>query len=382
MRTMEERYEEMNQRNIYYKTPVQVNTHLNEGHCFAAYALGEWNLQPSFVRLLKRLQDLVGSHASLYRPTPVGTEGMLHQTLLQFIKFDSYPHAPEIVLETMECVSEVISQSAFAPWIQYKGLVWTPTGLALAGYCDEEEKLMKLRSLIEGTLKNRELPCTPPYKNDILHATVLRWTSQPDRMTLYKLEKEVERWSECVFGDLRIHRWTVGKGTWRMLDEEREDFFAIPVYTHICHRGNLHGASKAMENNFGILIQREIQGQSVEIDVWWNEKGLWLGHDAPEHKIKFEWLASSRRRLIHAKDGQTFSYLIRESGKRGLDLHIFYHTEEDYVLTSKGLILGYPGKPIVPGSICMMPERATYKQEDFEKAFWICSDAENFQKNK
>jgi hypothetical protein len=38
------------------------------------------------------------------------------------------------------------------------------------------------------------------------------------------------------------------------------------------------------------------------------------------------------------------------------------------------LILGYPGKPILPGSLCMMPERAKYSQEELEKAWWICSD--------
>jgi len=374
MGTMEVRYEEMNRRNIYYKTPVQVHKEIEKGRCFAAYALGDWYLQPSFVRLISRLQGIVGDSACLYKPIPGSSDGKLHQTLLQYIKFERYPHAPEIELKTMECVSEILSQSKFAPWIQYRGLVWTPSGLALAGYSEEEDKLMKLRSQIEQGLKSQNLPCEIPYVNDILHATVLRWTSQPDAMTLYKLEKEVERWSECVFGELRCAQWTVGKGSWRMRDEEREDYFGIPVHTHICHRGNLHGSRKELENNFGILIQREIQGQYVEVDVWYIDQGLWIGHDKPDYKITFDWLASSKRRLLHAKDGATFSYLMSESGKRGLDLHIFYHTEEDYVLTSKGLILGYPGKPILPGSLCMMPERAKYSQEELEKAFWICSD--------
>jgi hypothetical protein len=194
---------------------------------------------------------------------------------------------------------------------------------------------------------------------------------------LIKLEKEVERWAECVFGELRVDRWIVGKGSWRMREEEREDFFAIPVHQHICHRGNLDGPMKDLENNFGVLIQRAIQGHRVEIDVWYHEQNLWLGHDRPEYKITLEWLASCKRRLIHAKDGKTFEYLLLESGKRALDLHIFYHTEEDYVLTNKGLVICYPGKPLLQGSLCMMPERALYSQEELEKSFSICTDRKN-----
>lgn len=371
---MEAVYEEMNARNIWYKTKPVVNADLSKGRCVAAYSLGDWVLQPSFARLFQRLQRLVGDKACFYRPIPTQSEGLLHQTLLQFIRFDSYPHAPEIVLAAMECVANVISQSQLALWITYRGLVWTPTGLALAGTCDEEDKLMRLREEIQNALQSHGLPCEVPYKNDILHATVLRWTSEPDGLTLIKLEKEVERWAECVFGEMRVKQWIVGKASWRMKEMEREDYFAVPVAQHICHRGNIGGAQKELENNFGVLLQRSIQGYRTEVDVWFHEHHLWLGHDKPEYKITLEWLASDKRRLIHAKDGATFEHLLLESGKRALDLHVFYHTEEDYVLTNKGLVICFPGKPLLEGSLCMMPERANYSQEQLQKIFSICSD--------
>jgi hypothetical protein len=371
---MELVYEEMNQRNIWYKTKPVVNADIGKGRCYAAYGLGNWYLQPSFQRLLTKLKGLVGDYACLYKPVPYQSEGLLHQTLLQFIKFESYPHAEEVLTQAMACVADVIAQSNFAPWITYRGLVWTSTGLALAGYCDEDDKLMRLREEIAQALKNNQLPCEIPYFNNILHATVSRWTKQPDGLTLVKLEKEVERWSECVFGDLRVNRWVVGKASYRMKEEERDDYFAIPVFQHICHRGNVSGPQKELENNFGVLIQRSIQGYRVEVDVWYHENNLWLGHDKPEYKITLDWLASCKKRLIHAKDGKTFEYLLLEAGKRALDLHVFYHTEEDYVLTNKGLVICYPGKPLLEGSLCMMPERAKYTPEDFQKSFSICSD--------
>lgn len=364
----------MNQRNVWYKTKPVVNSDISKGRCVAAYALGDWYLQPSFQRLYTRLHQMLGETACFYKPIPYQSEGLLHQTCLQFVKFDAYPHAEEILLQAMECVSDVLAQSNLALTIQYRGLVWTPTGLALAGYSDEEEKVMKVRQEIEQALRSKNLPCDIPYRNDILHTTFLRWTAQPTGLQLVALEKEVERWAECVFGELRVRRWTVGKGSWRMKEEEREDYFAIPVHQQICHRGNLTGSIKELENNFGILIQRSIQGHRVEVDVWYHEQCLWLGHDKPEYKITLDWLVSCKRRLIHAKDGKTFEYLLQEAGKRALDLHIFYHTEEDYVLTNKGLVICYPGKPLLEGSLCMMPERASYSPVELQQSFAICSD--------
>lgn len=377
---MEALYQEMNTKNTWYATPPRVNSNLSQGRCVAAYALGDWNLQPSFRRLERSLKGMVSQYACLYTANPTQSEGLLHQTLLQFVKFDGYPHAEELVVKAMELVSEIIAKSNLALWITYKGLVWTPTGLALAGYCDDEETLMKVREDIEAALRSHNLPCDIPYKNDILHATVLRWTSEPDKMTLLKLEKEVERWSECVVGELRIKQWIVGKGSWRMKEGEREDSFAVPVYQHVCHRGNLYGPVKEMENNFGILLQRSTQGYHVEVDVWYHEQALWLGHDKPEYKITLEWLAKSKRRLIHAKDGPTLDYLLKESRRLALDLHVFYHTDEDYVLTNKGLVICYPGKPLLNGSLCMMPERATYTHEELQTCFSICTDSKSAEK--
>lgn len=371
---MEQRYEDMNKRNVYWKTPPQINKDIGKGRCVAVYALEGWYLKPSFERLQKKLKSMLGDTACFYKPVPYQSEGLLHQTLLQFVKFDAYPHADELVLKAMETVSDIVARSQLAPWITYKGLVWTPTGLALAGTCLDEERILRLRQAIEEGLKSQNLPCEVPYTNDILHATLLRWVKQPDSLTLLKLEKEVERWSECEFGELRVRRWLIGKGSWRMRDEEREDFFAVPVHQHICHRGNVVGPVKELENNFGVLIQRDIQGFWVEVDVWYHDNNLWLGHDKPEYKITLEWLSSSKRRLIHAKDGATLSYLQQEAGKQALDLHYFYHTDEDYVLSNKGLIICYPGKPLLPGSLCMMPEHANYTQDEMQNSFSVCSD--------
>ena len=80
--------------------------------------------------------------------------------------------------------------------------------------------------------------------------------------------------------------------------------------------------------------------------------------------------------LIHAKDGNTFSTITRYCNERGYPNEIFYHTTEDYILTSKGNIIVFPGKEILPASICMMPENAgrEYSVEEQMNMSGICSD--------
>lgn len=335
---MEQRYEQLNLQNLYYKTPCRVKEDLFVG----AYAFCDWYLQPSFRRLVQKLKDLLKDTASFY-------DSSLYQTLVQWTPTNND-------VEKMETISNIIASCNIAPTITYRGLVWTPTGIAMAGYSDDEDEILKLREALQDTAKTFLVP-------------LFRWVKQPDSLQLLRLEDEVKRWSECVFGEIRIRRWLVGKGG--------EDFFAIPVHQHICHRGNVNGPQKQLENNFGILIQRSIRGMDVEIDVWYHEDSLWLGHDKPEHKITLEWLASSKRRLIHCKDGKTLEYLTLESGKKALDLHLFYHTHEHYAITTKGHIICCPGQPLLKGSLCMMPEMANYTEEEKFNCFSICSDSKD-----
>jgi len=110
---MEAVYEQMNQKNIWYRTKPVVNSDLGKGRCVAAYSVGDWYLQPSFQRLLTRVSAIVGDKACFFKAVPYQSDGLLHQTLLQFIKFESYPHAEQILLEAMNCVADVLLKAIF-----------------------------------------------------------------------------------------------------------------------------------------------------------------------------------------------------------------------------------------------------------------------------
>ena len=377
---LEKIYEDMNKRN----SPITMTPRINPtlaGECYAVYGLQNWYLQPSWLRLCKAIKNCLPLDSFiLYSPTPDTNEGLLHQTLQVFLGFDSpSTQNTEIVKKTSAIVRSVIERYSKAIWIQYRGLVWTPTGLALAGYPQDThdyDYIMEIRKKIEEELKANNLPFEASYTYNTLHATILRWTNEIDVTCQLALKKEVERWQECVFGEIRINAWTIGKGSWKMLASERQDLYKITLYRHICHRGNLHERIQTSENKPQVLQSRDAQHLDIECDVWWQQGKLWLGHDRPEHEVRLEWLAQSPRRLIHAKDGATFEHLLQESGKRALDIHVFYHTTEDYALTNKGIVIVYPGLPLLQGSLCMMPEYTTnpYPLADREKIFMLCSD--------
>jgi hypothetical protein len=132
-----------------------------------------------------------------------------------------------------------------------------------------------------------------------------------------------------------------------------------------------------VENDPTILYTQCKQGIHVECDMWYTSTGWFLGHDAPTHQIDIEtFLKSTRNALIHAKDGKTFSRLIRCCKEHGYDNEIFYHTTEDYVLTTRGNIIVYPGKYIIQNSICMMPENMNrdITNDEYNNIVGICSD--------
>lgn len=104
----------------------------------------------------------------------------------------------------------------------------------------------------------------------------------------------------------------------------------------ISHRGNVKGADSAFENEPNhvlALLKRDIP---VEIDVRL-ENGIWrLGHDKPQYTVDLEYL---KHPLLwcHAKNIEALEEMIAN------DIHCFWHEEDDYTLTSKGIIWTYPG---------------------------------------
>tara|TARA_B110000027_G_C16046520_1_gene267946 strand:+ start:253 stop:684 length:432 start_codon:yes stop_codon:yes gene_type:complete len=139
---------------------------------------------------------------------------------------------------------------------------------------------------------------------------------------------------------------------------------------YISHRGNLTGKSEKDENNPDYLMKAIESGFDVEIDVWFKNNKFYLGHDKPSFEVGTKFLENPRF-WCHAKNINALSELAR------INCHYFWHQEDDFTLTSKGIIWTYPGKYLTNNSVCVLPESTNVKKFD---CLGICSDLiENYK---
>ena len=104
-----------------------------------------------------------------------------------------------------------------------------------------------------------------------------------------------------------------------------------------------------------------------DLIIYYNTNNNWyLGHDNPVFEIKFDFLNNDKL-WLHAKNGDAFNILLQYN-----NINVFWHTNEDWILTSKGYIWTYPNKTLYPKSICVMPEVGY--SGDISNCIGICSD--------
>ena len=133
----------------------------------------------------------------------------------------------------------------------------------------------------------------------------------------------------------------------------------------IAHRGNMNGPNFERENQPSYIQEALDAGSDVEVDVWIVNGHTFLGHDEPQWPVDDAFLKKDRL-WCHAKNIEALQFLL------SIGTHCFWHEEDRYTLTSKGVIWAYPGYP--PGScgVQVMPERT--KEGPDESAWGICSD--------
>jgi hypothetical protein len=140
----------------------------------------------------------------------------------------------------------------------------------------------------------------------------------------------------------------------------------------ISHRGNINGVSKSRENSPSYITEALEKGYDVEVDVRFENRKFFLGHDKNQYEINEKFLLN-KKIWCHAKTTEALDALER------INAHYYWHQEDDYTLTSRGFIWTYPGKKLLSKSICVLPEKFKYNKIDCEG---ICSDfIENYRQN-
>jgi hypothetical protein len=110
----------------------------------------------------------------------------------------------------------------------------------------------------------------------------------------------------------------------------------------ISHRGNLNGRNPELENNPDYILSAISAGYEVEIDVWYVDGILKLGHDFPQYPVSISWIKQFPL-WCHAKNTEAFQFLLNEK------IHCFWHERDKFTLTSCGIPWCYPGNWIYNG---------------------------------
>lgn len=133
----------------------------------------------------------------------------------------------------------------------------------------------------------------------------------------------------------------------------------------ISHRGNVYGTNPALENNPQYILSAVEEKYFVEIDAWKIKDNWWLGHDFPQYEIEENFL-KNKRFLVHAKNLDALKKLME------LEIHCFWHQEDDYAITNRGIIISYPGRACGNNVICMKPELLS--MDTIANSYGVCSD--------
>ena len=140
----------------------------------------------------------------------------------------------------------------------------------------------------------------------------------------------------------------------------------------ISHRGNIDSINPERENTHNYIDEAINSGYHVEIDIYYHDEKLWLGHDNPETVVENKWLVDRAASLfIHAKNHAALEHFLYNT-----NIPVFYHSIEPHVLIGNTkLIWSHNLAEATSNSIIpLLSEEEAQKANDFRHVFGICSD--------
>lgn len=135
----------------------------------------------------------------------------------------------------------------------------------------------------------------------------------------------------------------------------------------ISHRGNTNGPSK--NENDPLLIAEVTQKYDCEVDVWQDFKGvMYLGHDRGEYEVHPDFFYNRQARLwCHAKNLAALNTLIH------MGVNCFYHTVDDFVLTSHKFVWTTNYRVVSPRLVVVDTDK-DWSKKGYYDIFGVCVD--------
>ena len=134
----------------------------------------------------------------------------------------------------------------------------------------------------------------------------------------------------------------------------------------ISHRGNLVGPEPSQENKPSTILESINHGFDCEIDIWFINEELFLGHDEPSYKTSLDFLSEIHQFIwIHCKNFEALEYFNLTN-----KFNYFWHEEDRFTITSSGFIWTYPGN-VVGGNSVIVDNNKTITEYS---CYGVCSD--------
>jgi hypothetical protein len=135
----------------------------------------------------------------------------------------------------------------------------------------------------------------------------------------------------------------------------------------VSHRGNLNGPGTA-ENRPDLVLEASREFLT-EVDLWYKDHCLFLGHDGPNYPVDDDFIKKENL-IFHAKNLDAVDFLSKTTS------HWFWHENDKMTMTSKGLIWSFP-RVFLKKSIVVDFEEPRH----IENVLGICTDVPRLWKN-
>lgn len=136
----------------------------------------------------------------------------------------------------------------------------------------------------------------------------------------------------------------------------------------ISHRGNIYGPDLEKENQPQYIMKALASGYEVEIDVWFIDGIVYLGHDKPQYEVERNFIMDERL-WCHAKNLEALHFMLKYN-----IINCFWHQNDDHTITSKGFIWTYPNKEVTNKSVVVVLDETIPTQYDKNELYGTCGD--------
>jgi len=139
----------------------------------------------------------------------------------------------------------------------------------------------------------------------------------------------------------------------------------------ISHRGNTNGCFPKHENKSSYIDIAIERGFDVEIDIWFIDDKLWLGHDTPDYETDLDWLWDRKDDLwIHTKNFEALNFFVDLEWAK-----VFYHELENHtIINNSGIIWSHNLTEASTKSIIPLLSLDDVNNWEEKEVYGVCSD--------